>query len=110
LIELTKILPDNPKVSYPFCFKSTGIAPKQYNDLVIPKGEIEEDFLDEEEDEIVEDDDAYATASEDVELLEGEEGETAEEEVASEEEEIVSEDDEDFGASEFNDNDHFEEF
>lgn len=42
-IELMKILPDNPKGSYPSCVKSIGNAPKQYKQTQIAKGELTPD-------------------------------------------------------------------
>lgn len=36
-IELMKILPDNPKGTYPSCVKSIGNAPKQYKSTTAPK-------------------------------------------------------------------------
>ncbi len=45
LIELSKILADDPKKNYPICTKSVGAAPKQYKIAVIPPP------IDEEEEE-----------------------------------------------------------
>lgn len=42
-IELMKILPDDPKGSYPACVKSTGTAPKQYKQDLTAKGELTPD-------------------------------------------------------------------
>jgi hypothetical protein len=42
-IELMKILPDNPKGTYPACVKSIGNAPKQYKQTQITKGELTPD-------------------------------------------------------------------
>ncbi len=42
-IELMKILPDNPKDTYPSCVKSIGNAPKQYKQTQIAKGELTPD-------------------------------------------------------------------
>lgn len=39
-IELMKILPDNPKGSYPSCVKSIGNPPKQYKQTQMAKGEL----------------------------------------------------------------------
>lgn len=39
-IELMKILPDNPKGTYPACVKSLGNPPKQYKQTQLPKGEL----------------------------------------------------------------------
>ncbi|HEY0030781.1 MAG TPA: hypothetical protein VGC65_08490 [Bacteroidia bacterium] len=87
LVELTKILLDDPKGTFPKCVKSTGEAPKQYKaSNVVPV--VDEDEFDEEEP--VHDDDAYVSHSEDeTALLEGEEGEEEETgEEAHEEEDI----------------------
>lgn len=42
-IELMKILPDNPKGTYPACVKSIGNPPKQYKQIQITKGELTPD-------------------------------------------------------------------
>ncbi len=80
LVELIKILPDDAKVNYPRISKSVDDAPAQYkkNDFFAVE-QVEEEF-DEDEEEI-EDDDAYSTADVDdgIAELEGEEGETEEE-------------------------------
>jgi hypothetical protein len=88
LVELLKIVPDDVKVNYPKCMKTSGEMPKQYaaNSIVAP---VDEDDLDEEE--LHSDDEAYVNAHSEDEtaLLEGEEGEeaeTEEEEVAGDEE------------------------
>ncbi|CAN5518659.1 hypothetical protein BH10BAC1_BH10BAC1_15670 [soil metagenome] len=87
MVELVKILLDDPKGTFPKCIKSVGESPKQHKDtLVIPA--VEEDEFD--EDEPTHDDDAYVNAhSEDeTSLLEGEEGEEVEtEEEAHDEDE-----------------------
>lgn len=102
LVELSKIVAEDAKTSYPKIVKATGEAPKQYknNPLAAPAVD-EEDF--DEEDETHADDEAYSNAHDEDEtaLLEGEEGE---EESAEEEEN--QEEEEDFGASEFDDNEH----
>jgi hypothetical protein len=81
LVELMKIVADDPKGSYPRCIKTVGEAPKQYkvNALVPP---LEED--EEIDDEPHTDEDAYvhAVADDETALLESEEGE--EEEVDAE--------------------------
>jgi len=77
MVELVKILLDDPKGTFPKCIKSAGESPKQHKDaLVIPAVE-DEEF---DEDEPAHDDDAYVNAhSEDeTSLLEGEEGEEQE--------------------------------
>jgi Plasmid pRiA4b ORF-3-like protein len=108
LIELTKILSDNPKVNYPLCAKAIGTAPKQYNEILIPKTQVEEEEF-EDDDELDSDDEAYEVASsaEDVELLDGEEGEEIEEEESDVE---LEKPEEDFEATEFNDNEHLEDY
>ena len=42
-IELMKILPDNPKGTYPACVKSIGNPPKQYKQMQMAKGELTAD-------------------------------------------------------------------
>ena len=42
-IELMKILPDNPKGTYPACVKSIGNPPKQYKQTQMAKGELTAD-------------------------------------------------------------------
>lgn len=75
LVELIKIVADDPKASYPLCAKKIGVAPKQYvstnNIAPVPDDDLED------EEEITKDDDAYILAHSDDEtdLLEGEEGE-----------------------------------
>jgi hypothetical protein len=44
-IELMKILPDNPKGTYPTCVKSVGNAPKQYKQAKMATGELSPDLL-----------------------------------------------------------------
>jgi hypothetical protein len=44
-IELMKILPDNPKGTYPTCVKSIGNAPKQYKQAKMATGELSPDLL-----------------------------------------------------------------
>ncbi|MEI6487792.1 MAG: hypothetical protein WCP52_02450 [Bacteroidota bacterium] len=80
LVELIKILPDDAKVNYPRISKSVDDAPIQYKkNNFIAVEQVEEEF-DEDEEEI-EDDDAYSTTDVDdgIAELEGEEGETEEE-------------------------------
>lgn len=48
-LELIKILSDEPKVNYPRTVKSTGVAPKQYKQLIVPPIEDEDDEEDEED-------------------------------------------------------------
>ncbi len=88
LIEMVKIVDDNPKLNYPVCIKSIGTAPKQYKQIIAPKDELSPDLLmatllndthnaDEEEDEIykVIDTGEEAVEADDINSLEGEEGE-----------------------------------
>lgn len=49
LIELIRILEDEPKVKYPRTTKSTGLAPKQYKQVVVPPVDEEDDEEDEED-------------------------------------------------------------
>jgi hypothetical protein len=49
LVELIKILTDDPKVSYPRTVKSSGAAPKQYKQVIAPPVEDDEDAEDEED-------------------------------------------------------------
>lgn len=77
MVELLKILPDDPKSSYPKCVKSNGEAPKQYKtSAVVPPVTDDEDH----DDEPHVDDEAYvnAHAEDETALLEGEEGEEEE--------------------------------
>lgn len=104
LVELLKIVPDDPKASYPKCAKSVGESPKQHIATnVAPPVDEDEDFDD---DEPHSDDEAYVNAHSEDEtaLLEGEEGEEEE----TEEEEEMQDDDEagDFEANE----DHGDDF
>lgn len=84
LVELVKILLDDPKGSFPKCVKSAGEAPKQYKTAnVVP---VIDDEFDEEEPH--HDDEAYAVvhSEDEAALLEGEEGEAETEEEESQEE------------------------
>jgi hypothetical protein len=49
MIELVKILADDPKTRYPVCVKTIGAAPKQYKQAIIPPP-IDEDEEEEEDD------------------------------------------------------------
>ncbi len=83
LVELVKILLDDPKGSFPKVTKSGGESPKQHKDsIAVPT--IDEDYFDEDEPH---DDDAYvnAHAEDETALLEGEEGEEEIEEEAHDE-------------------------
>lgn len=108
LIELIKLVPENPKATYPQCIKSVGKAPKQYKQKLIEKlkeevekGEIDDKIPDEEiykkivDEKLVFDEDEEASLNEDEsdlvpkgddeELVEGEENE--DDEISSEHEE-----------------------
>ena len=105
MIELIKILLDDPKGIFPKCIKSIGEAPKQYNSSSVAVAvDDEEDFDD---DEAHLDDDAYANAhgEDETSLLEGEEGEEEEaEDEAHVEDEAHDEDAHDQGG--FEEEDH----
>lgn len=49
LVELIKILSDDPKTNYPRTVKSSGAAPKQYKQVIAPPVEEEDDEEDEED-------------------------------------------------------------
>lgn len=49
LIELFKILGDDPKASYPRTVKSVGVAPRQYKQVIVPPVDEEDDVEDEED-------------------------------------------------------------
>lgn len=99
LIEMIKIVEDNPKLNYPVIVKSYGTAPKQYKQINMAKEELSPDMamaglLNELE---AEDEEAYKTLEtgeeaveeDDINSLEGEEGE---EEDVEETEEDASDD------------------
>lgn len=95
LVELVKILADDPKTNYPRCTKTVGEAPKQYKVVNIVGG-MEDDENFEDDDAEHSDDEAYAHSEDETALLEGEEGEEeTEDEIASENEMDASEFDED---------------
>lgn len=98
LIEMIKIVDDNPKLSYPSIIKSIGTSPKQYKQVNMAKEELSPDLamaalLNEPE---VADDEIYKTIDtgeegieeDDINSLEGEEGEESdsEEEMENEDE------------------------
>ncbi len=106
-IELMKILPDNPKGSYPVCVKSTGTAPKQYKQDLTAKGELtpdqamaallaEPEVADESEIYQAIKNDTVGIDEGDLNHLEGEEGE----EVAAEEDDAFGDDAEDMDLDE----------
>lgn len=101
-IELMKILPDDPKGSYPACVKSIGTAPKQYKQDLTAKGELtpdqamaallaEPEVADESEIYQAIKNDTIGIDEGDLNHLEGEEGE----EVAVDENDAFSDDAED---------------
>lgn len=104
-IELMKILPDNPKLTYPVCVKSIGSAPKQYKHIAMTKGEITPDLAMEsmlndielDESEIYKEikNDTTGIDEGDLNHLEGEEGEESEEDALDEYTDDAEE--EDFG-------------
>lgn len=104
MIELTKILADDAKKTYPLCAKTAGEAPKQYKKTTeVPVAtEDEDDF----EDEVPADDEAYTHAGSEEEIAElgSEEGEEETETEEEHEEEVESEDEFD-GFSEGGDED-----
>lgn len=125
LIELIKIDADNPKINYPVCTKSVGIAPKQYKqNLLIPdesttdpilaalSGKLGADLLEEDdEEELV--NEAYKHADEgemglnegDLDFAQSEEGE---EETAEEGDEVEEgEDSGEFGFEEEHGEDNY---
>lgn len=89
-IELMKILPDNPKSTYPSCVKSVGVAPKQYKPVATAKNEASTDPLaallseldTNDENEIYKSikNDTTGIDENDLDHLEGEEGESADDE------------------------------
>ncbi|PBQ34325.1 hypothetical protein CNR22_21960 [Sphingobacteriaceae bacterium] len=97
LIEMIKIVEENSKLNYPAIIKSYGTAPKQYKQVNLAKEELSPDMAmagllaDPEEDE---DDAAYKTLDtgeegveeDDINSLEGEEGEEVENEEGHDEE------------------------
>jgi hypothetical protein len=94
-VELIKILPDDAKIAYPKCSKSFGVAPKKVK-VILP---LSDELLDEELDEVdnLHDDEAYAHASEDIELDDLDEEENKEE--AAEEDDVLEDEDDDFKPS-----------
>jgi hypothetical protein len=86
LIELVKILLDDPKGTFPKCVKTAGEAPKQYKSAAAVPVVEDEDEL--EEDEPHHDDEAYTDKHDEDEtsLLESEEGDEQEEESEDEQE------------------------
>jgi len=108
LIEMLKIVEENAKTNYPAIFKSYGTAPKQYKQVNMAKEELSPDMamagllaeLDEPEDEEVYktlETGEEAVEEEDINSLEGEEGEDAD---AEESDEDAGEGSSDFGFEE----------
>lgn len=96
LIEMIKIVNEDPKVNYPSCIRSVGNAPKQYKQVNVIKDDLNPEaammaaLL-----EDVSDDEAYKTLDsgeegieeDDLDSLEGEEGEETDEEMQEDGEE-----------------------
>jgi hypothetical protein len=112
LIEMLKIVNEDPKLNYPVCVRTVGTAPKQYKQLNIIKDDISPEMAmaallaDD-----VNDDEAYKTIDsgeqgiedDDLETLEGEEGEETE---GDEEMEGEGEHDQEGYDSHFNEEEH----
>ena len=106
-IELMKILPDNPKATFPAIVKSIGNAPKQYKQTQMTKGEITPDQLmntmladpELEESEIYKaiKNDTNGVDEGDLNHLEGEEGE----DLPEEDDDLVSDEEEDESFEDF---------
>lgn len=91
MVELVKILLDDPKGTFPKVTKTFGESPKQHIASNVPPVVDEDEF---DEDEPHTDDDAYvnAHAEDETALLEGEEGEEEAEEEAHDDEEMHDDD------------------
>ena len=102
LIEMIKIVDENPKLTYPAIIKSYGIAPKQYKQINMAKGELSPDMamaglLNDPE---IADDEIYKSLpadeegieEEDINSLEGEEGEELDPDEVTESDEDNSDD------------------
>ncbi len=109
-IELMKILPDNPKGTYPSCVKSIGNPPKQYKQTQMAKGELTPDqamanllsdpeIADESEIYKAIKNDTTGIDEGDLNHLEGEEGdeESSDEDEFDNNDEMDEESDEDYG-------------
>jgi len=109
LIEMIKIVDDNPKFNYPVCIKSIGSAPKQYKQINMAKEELSPDLamaglLNDPE---IEDDEIYkvidtgeeGVEEDDIKGLEGEEGE-------DDNDDELTEDGDTETLEEFSDDDH----
>jgi hypothetical protein len=88
LVEMIKIVDDNPKINYPICIKSVGTAPKQYKQIIIPKDDLNSDLTattllndpEIDEEEIIKEieNTQEGIEEDDINSLEGEEGEETE--------------------------------
>lgn len=88
LVEMIKIVDDNPKINYPICIKSLGTAPKQYKQIIIPKDDLNSDLTaatllndpEIDEEEIIKEieNTQEGIEEDDINSLEGEEGEETE--------------------------------
>ncbi len=107
-IELMKILPDNPKATYPDCVKSIGTAPKQYKQTLIVADELDPDAPMVAHDADIEESEIYKAIKNDtngidegdLNHLEGEEGEDGaveHDEDVSEDEDMEEGDDSEYG-------------
>lgn len=107
-IELMKILPDNPKGTYPSCVRSIGKSPKQYKQKLMTEGELTPDMamatmlddpgLDESEIYKAIKNDTVGIDEGDLNHLEGEEGEDMGEEA---EDEFANDDDMEEGDNDY---------
>lgn len=118
LVELLKIMSEDPKAKYPVCTKSVGTAPKQYKQTNMAKGELTPDMAmagmlgetepDEVENEIYKSLKSEGIEKDDLETLEGEEGEEVlEEDEHSEDGGEEGSDSEDFGFGEGEDEEKY---
>lgn len=104
LVELLKIVAEDAKASYPKVAKIVGEFPKQYvANASVPALSEEDEFMEEDEDSVTADDDAYSNAhsADETALLEGEEGESIADEM---EEEVIDNEEDEFDRSEFDEN------
>jgi hypothetical protein len=88
MVELMKIVPDDPKASYPKIAKSAGDAPKQYKNNIAAVPLEDEEDLDEEPHS---DEEAYGHSEDETALLGSEEGEEEESHDEDSQEEEASE-------------------
>ncbi len=112
IMEMLKIVNDDPKISYPVCIRTVGNAPKQYKQITLPKDELSGDLalaalLNDPE---IADEEIYKAIDsteegiedDDLEGLEGEEGEEKSED--EDEFDLEDNDDTDYGTAEEEDN------